>query len=73
VCVELTYELAVVRLEISDDGEGFAVPPTLTELAQCDSFGLIGVQERVWALGGSLEINSSLGYGTRLNVRLPIP
>jgi signal transduction histidine kinase len=34
-------------------------------------FGLLGIAERVTALGGSLEIDSSPGDGTRLSVSLP--
>ncbi|MBL8480062.1 MAG: hypothetical protein JNK59_12220, partial [Sterolibacteriaceae bacterium] len=34
-------------------------------------FGLLGVSERVTALGGALEIDSRPGHGTRLAVALP--
>ena len=52
VRVELAFEAETVRLEIVDDGIGFEIPASLTEFAQLDGFGLIGVRERVWMLGG---------------------
>ncbi len=70
VRVDLSFESTRVRLEISDDGQGFEVPHFLTELAQRDSFGLMGIQERVWAIGGSLTLESAPGEGTRLSVTI---
>ena len=72
VRVDLTFDAETVRLEVNDDGEGFEMPASLTELAQRDSFGLIGIQERVWAVGGMLSIQSAPGRGTQLRVTMPI-
>lgn len=72
VRVELAFESASVRLEIVDDGVGFELPSSLAEFAQLDSFGLIGVYERVWMLGGQLSIKSTPGKGTRLSVTAPV-
>lgn len=71
VRVKLALEPAQVLLEISDDGRGFEVPFILTDLAQEGHFGLTGIQERVWAAGGTLSIKSAPGLGTRLRVILP--
>jgi signal transduction histidine kinase len=35
--------------------------------------GLIGMQERVEGLGGSLAIHSNPGKGTSIDVSLPLP
>lgn len=56
------------RLEISDNGVGFS-----PGRARSDCFGLLGLQERVDALGGMLEIRSVDGMGTRLSVVVPVP
>jgi signal transduction histidine kinase len=69
--VELSYGPGVVKLEIADDGKGFEEPWSLTDFAQQDHFGLLGIQERVWGAGGSLSIQSSPGEGTRLIVTIP--
>jgi signal transduction histidine kinase len=34
--------------------------------------GLIGLRDRVQALGGSIEVNSSAGEGTAILVELPL-
>jgi len=72
VRVDLTFDSETVRLEVTDDGQGFEVPASLTELAQRDNFGLMGIQERVWAVGGMLSIQSAPGRGTQLRVTMPI-
>jgi len=72
VRVDLSFDSSAVRLDIHDDGWGFEVPGSLNEFAQRGSFRLIGIQERVWAVGGTLTINSAPGHGTRLSVTLSV-
>lgn len=52
-------------LSIADDGLGMQVPQQPT------SFGLLGMRERTLALGGTLDIDSHPGAGTRIVLRLP--
>jgi signal transduction histidine kinase/PAS domain-containing protein len=54
----------VLRLSIRDDGRGGADPAR--------GSGLIGLTDRVDALGGSIEVASPVGAGTTLLIRLPI-
>jgi signal transduction histidine kinase len=51
-------------LEISDDGVGGADLSNRT--------GLLGLRDRVEALGGSLVMKSPAGEGTSVLVRLPV-
>ncbi len=53
----------VLALEVRDDGVGGADP---------DGHGLMGLADRVEALGGHLRIDSAEGDGTVLAVRLPL-
>jgi signal transduction histidine kinase len=69
--VRLTYEVQHVLLEVLDGGVGFEPPSTLAELSHKGNYGLMGIQERVWASGGFLELESGSGQGTRLKVTLP--
>ncbi|MCW2914206.1 MAG: histidine kinase,GAF protein, partial [Actinomycetia bacterium] len=63
VHVDLTVDDAIVRLSIRDDGIGGADPS--------HGSGLIGLQDRVAVLGGSIEIASLAGDGTSLLVTIP--
>ena len=53
-----------LRLSISDDGRGGADPSR--------GSGLIGLTDRVDALGGTIEVESPRGAGTTLLITLPI-
>lgn len=55
-------------LEVRDDGCGF--DPVAS---RARSFGLAGMKERVLMLGGKIEIDSTPGKGTKIEVKLPIP
>ena len=37
------------------------------------ALGLRGLEERVALLGGTLQIDSQLGHGTRIDVMIPAP
>jgi signal transduction histidine kinase len=65
VHVELTAEdPTTVELAIQDDGVGGADPDR--------GSGLIGLADRVEAMGGTIRITSQPGAGTSLSVTLPI-
>ncbi|MCL4506696.1 MAG: histidine kinase [Chloroflexi bacterium] len=70
--VSLTYLPHAVNLDVVDNGIGFQAPPSIAELAQSGHFGLMSIQERVWAVGGALTIDAQPGRGTRLAVAVPI-
>jgi signal transduction histidine kinase len=64
--VQVEAEAARGRLHLSvrDDGVGGATPER--------GSGLIGLTDRVEALGGTITVDSAAGQGTRLKVDLPI-
>jgi PAS domain S-box-containing protein len=64
VHVTLDADDACLRLSISDDGIGGANPG--------EGSGLIGLTDRVEALGGEIEIASAPGKGTTLRVTIPV-
>lgn len=57
-----------VSLTIRDDGCGFD-PAVVRKMA---GFGLLGMRERVLALGGTLFIKSAVGQGTEVVIELPL-
>jgi signal transduction histidine kinase len=62
--VSLTEQDGVIHLSVRDDGVGGADPG--------GGSGLIGLRDRVEALGGTVEIKSPQGTGTTLLVTLPV-
>jgi signal transduction histidine kinase len=56
---------AVLRVRVRDDGRGGA------DLA--GGSGLVGLKDRVEALGGRIALQSGPGSGTSLSVELPLP
>jgi signal transduction histidine kinase len=58
----------LVTLEIIDDGSGFDVDSSQS----LSSFGLQGMRERVSQIGGTIEVRSQPGEGTRLKVEVSI-
>ncbi|MEO6604999.1 MAG: ATP-binding protein [Aeromicrobium sp.] len=59
--VELGLESGMLHIVVSDDGCGFD-PSTVASVG-----GLAGLADRLAALGGSLEVESQPGNGTRLS------
>jgi PAS domain S-box-containing protein len=55
-----------VMLMVSDDGKGFD-----PSQVKSTSFGLLGMRERLLAVGGELEIFSEMHNGTRVVAHLP--
>ncbi len=56
---------------IRDDGMGFDTRVVRGE-GKRRGLGLIGIQERLNAIGGTLSIDSAPGRGTKLSIRLPL-
>ena len=59
-------------LEIRDDGVGFTPPGDWLELARQGHLGLVGMRERAEAVGGTLEVRSQPGKGTRICITVPL-
>jgi len=60
-------------LEVRDNGIGFRLPDHWIDLARQGHLGLVGMQERAQAAGGTLQVVSDLGEGTTLRVSIPVP
>ena len=63
VWVDVETQDGGVRISIRDDGVGGAAPGR--------GSGLLGLKDRVEALGGEIELDSSSGNGTSLRVAIP--
>jgi len=68
VAISLSHSNTEVVLEVKDDGRG--VSPA--SLARPESLGLLGMRERAYLWGGTVDIEGSPDQGTRLCARIPL-
>jgi signal transduction histidine kinase len=66
--ISLRWDGNTVTLEVADNGIGFS---SVSRLRQ-GHFGLLNLRERVAAFGGTLQIDSQPGNGTRIRAQMPI-
>lgn len=69
--VVLTLADETLHLQISDNGCGAMLADVGSEARKPGGFGLLGIEERVLALGGALRILPRESGGTVIDVRLP--
>jgi two-component system NarL family sensor kinase len=67
VAVDLAITPALLELTIADNGRGFQ-----SENIKGAHYGLVGINERVHLLEGSLDLQSSPAAGTRLHITIPL-
>lgn len=67
VLVKLEIYKDRITIIIQDDGKGFD-----KEMKKESSFGLIGMRERVDLLEGELTIDSEIGKGTTVTIKVPL-
>lgn len=68
--VRVHFDIDVLRLEITDNGQGFE-PEKLDEHVG-EHLGVVGMRERARLLGGHFEVKSSLDGGTVVTALIPI-
>jgi PAS domain S-box-containing protein len=68
--VEVTIDRSddAVRLTVRDNGRGFSTQ----QPRKPGSYGLMGLRERAYLLGGEVNITSEHGRGTTIEVRIPL-
>ena len=72
VLVQIGQEAGELVIEIEDDGCGFD-PRSVDDLAPSGrGLGLLGLRERMELLGGSAQIDSAPGDGTRVVLKAPL-
>src|SRR5580693_8207479 len=65
--VTAEYTINALILTVEDNGIGFV----LDEVS--DSFGLRGMKKRLESVGGTIQISSEPGVGTRIEAVVPLP
>ena len=71
VTLQVWHEGGTVHSLLRDDGAGFVVAQVVGRTGP-RGLGLLGIQERLEALGGTLQITSVPGQGTTLQITLPV-
>jgi len=72
VSVLLDRQPRCVSLIVEDDGQGFDPVELLGSPRATDNMGLLGMQERLASVGGTLEIESAVNAGVTLYARIPL-
>ena len=67
VIVKLEMKKQNITIVIKDNGKGFD-----TKMKKSNSFGLLGMKERVVILEGELSIDSHIGKGTVVIIQIPL-
>jgi signal transduction histidine kinase len=71
VVTSVEFSDGIVRIAISDNGQGFKVPGRLGQLVSMGKLGLTGMYERAQLVGGTLAVHSAPGKGTTVVAQIP--
>jgi signal transduction histidine kinase len=70
--ISVSFADDCIELGIADGGPGFDLARGEDQPGTRPGLGLRGMRERIEMLGGTLEIDSSVGGGTTIRARLPL-
>jgi len=68
VMIDIHVTANILTMVIADDGKGFQ----MEKLRTVNSFGILGMKERVSAAEGEFKLESVKGAGTRLKIAIPV-
>ena len=66
--VILKNERHILKLTVIDNGCGFIT----NKVSETEALGLVGMRERAALVGGVLDVQSGIGNGTRVNLKVPV-
>ena len=72
VNLRLRFQTGRLLVEVYDNGRGFDLSQTLDSAISVGRMGLLGMKERVGALGGDIRIKTGEWAGTTITLSLPI-
>jgi len=72
IAVRLTQYPDRLRMTVTDDGRGIAGASDLRRFVAEGHFGLAGMRERAAMIGGHLEVQSAVDYGTAVILEIPL-
>jgi len=68
VLINISIKKDILNLSISDDGIGI----THAQKKRHNSFGIIGIKERVIKFNGSIKISGTKNKGTKIQINIPL-
>ena len=71
VQIRLIRQAHGIVMEIKDDGVGFSVGAVDDHYEQSGSLGMVNMRERAEMIGGTLQIETDIGRGTRVTLLVP--
>lgn len=72
VALDIRREMDSIRITVADDGTGFDVAEALSSASRGRSVGLFNLRERLDYIGGTLDIDSAPGRGSRFVLVAPL-
>ena len=72
VWVRLAVHDDLLVAQVADDGQGFDLQEVESEYAAQGSLGMISMKERAALIGGTVDIRSEEGKGTRVTLLVPL-
>ncbi len=73
VGVLLQFQPNELEIAVQDNGEGFDLAETMQSMNAKNKLGLTGMRERIRLVNGTLDIESDVGEGTTLTIKVPVP
>jgi signal transduction histidine kinase len=73
ILVRLRVEGDLLVAEVIDDGRGFDVEAVETSYGSRGSLGMLNLKERAVLIGGTVNVESVQGQGTRVTLLVPVP
>ncbi len=68
VFVKLLSKSDCIELNITDNGKGI----TTGDISKNLSFGILGMRERAYSVGGTVDVQAAFGSGTVVSVMIPL-
>jgi signal transduction histidine kinase len=72
VTIAVHFQEEKIVIELRDNGVGFDTSQLFSAIGESKGFGLFNIRERLDFLGGSLELESKVGKGTKVVLTAPL-
>jgi len=73
VLITIKYAPEGLEISVRDNGKGFSFDKTISKLAAKNKLGIMGMQQRVKVINGTLDIQSSSDRGTSVLIKIINP